>query len=200
MPVMYNTEANTPTQHQVQKPTVLCILDHILGNLIIHYSRTRVLHPRQGVEDVLEVIREENLLADGIKLVYLLAGRPDISLSPGTFGRNVEKLLDGMARIVPRIMIVIGAVLVDPSDGSQMLDNIREMNARLSRIAEGDHHWLYFNTNLSISVAGQPQKRFFDKLGKVNKNGCRFIAQGLVASSKAVRMLQNFTSLPPKNV
>lgn len=146
------------------------------------------------------MIREESLLSGGIKLVYLLAGRPDISMSPVVFGRNIEKLLDGMARIAPRIMIVLGAVLMDPADSAQVRSNILEINAKLAKLAERDHHWLYFNANISISIAGIPQKRFFDKLGRVNKAGCRFIAQGLVASSKAGRMLQNFAVLPPKTV
>lgn len=181
-----------------RKPTVLCILDHKLENLLIHYSRTRVLHPRQGIEDILEVIREESLLEGGIKLVYLLAGRPDISVSPMTFGHNVQKLLDGMAKVAPRIMVVIGGVLMDPTDSPGTKANIAEINSGLSLLAETDHHWLYFNTNASISVAGEPQKRFYDKVGKINKAGCRFIAQGLVANSKSAQMLQNFSYLPPK--
>lgn len=183
-----------------RRPSVLCIFDHILGNMIIHYSKTRILHPRQGIEDILEVIREENLLNDGIKLVYLLAGRPDMSVSAVEFGHRVEKLLDGMAKIAPRIMVVIGAVLIEPSDSWETKVNIAEINSKLARIAECDHHWLYFNTNVSISVGGDPQRKFFEKSGKINKTGCRFIAQGLVSSSKAARMLQNFASLPPKMV
>lgn len=183
-----------------RQPTVLCVLDHILGNLTIHYSRTRVLHPRQGIEDVLEVIKEEKLLNDGIKLVYLLAGRPDASVSPMTFSHNMEKLLDGMSKLVPRLMVVIGGVLMDPLDGRDIKTNITEINSKLAVLADSDHHWLYFNSNASISIGGESQKRFFDKMGKVNKAGCRFIAQGLVASSKAARMLQNFTYLPPKSI
>lgn len=146
----------------------------------------------------MEVIREEKLLDDGIKLVYLLAGRPDVSASPAAFGKGIEKLLEGMARISPRVMIVLGAVLMDPYDSSEIKANITDINIRLAKLAEKDHHWLYFNANVSISIAGNPQKRFFDKQGRVNKAGCRFIAQGLVASSKAGRMLQNFSVLPPK--
>lgn len=200
-PLQSNT---TVTRQQLvgtgKQLSVLCILDDILGNLIIHYSKTRVLHPRQGIDDILEVVREENLLDNGIKLVYLLAGRPDKSLPPVNFGHNVEKLLDGMAKIIPRIMVVLGAVIINPGDDWETKCNIVDLNSKLARIAEGDHHWLFFNANTSISVAGDPQKRFFDKLGRVNKAGCRFIAQGLVGSSKAARMLQNFSSLPPKTV
>lgn len=189
------------TEKPVSKSTtVLCMFDNILGNLIIHYSKIRVLHPQQGFEDILEVVREEKLLGEGIKLIYLLAGRADILHAPSGVTRNVEKLLHGLARIEPRIMVVIGAILIVPSDSKLIRESIHEINHSLARIAETDHHWVFFNPNISVSIAGEPQKRFFDREDKVNKAGCRFIAQGLVASSKAARMLQNFSYLPPKKV
>lgn len=179
-------------------PAVLCLLDHVLGNMVIHYSRTRRIHPRQGFEDILEIVREEKLLDEGIKLIYLLVGRADVYQSSGSVIISVEKLLEGFSRIQPRVLTVVGAVLSVPSDTHDVRANIREINLSLASLAEKDHHWLYFNTNLSVSVAGEVQKRFFDREMKVNKAGCRFIAQGLVASSKAARMLQNYHVLPLK--
>lgn len=99
-----------------QHPTVLCLLDYSLGNMIIHYSKTRVLHPRQGLEDLFEVIMEENLLGDTTKLIYLLIGWADISLNPGVVARNVETLLENVAKLQPRIMTVIGAIVINPLD------------------------------------------------------------------------------------
>lgn len=168
--------------------------------MTIHYSRTRVLHPRQGFEDIIEVVREENLLDSGIKLIYLLAGRADVHLSPFEVSRGLDKLLDGLAKINPRIMCVLGAILKLPSDTSDTQRRIDDINAKLAKTALRNQHWLFFDPNLSISLAGIPQKRFFDKYGKVNRAGCRFVAQALVASSKGARMLQNYSSLPPINL
>lgn len=179
--------------------TVLCLLDYVLGNMIIHYSNTRVLHPRQGFEDVLEVVREENWITDSTKMIYLLIGRADIQSAPGSILRAVEVLLNGLARIQPKIMVVLGAIIVCPSDTREMCENIFEVNRRLAKVADFDHHWLFFDSNASISLAGNPQKRFFDKDARINKAGCLFIAQGLVATSKAARMLQKFNELPPKD-
>lgn len=166
--------------------------------MVIHYSRMRRVHPRQGFDDVLEILREEKLLDDGIKLIYLLIGRADLDQSPGSVIISVEKLLEGFSRSQPRVLTVLGAILMTPWDSTSTKEKIKEINQSLSVLAEKDHHWLYFNTNVSISVAGEVQKRFFDREGRVNKAGCRFIAQGLVASSKAARMLQNYHILPPK--
>lgn len=185
-----------PTQ-SVRKPAVLCLFDHAIGNMVIHYSRTRILHPRQGLEDILEVLREEKLLDEDIKLIYLLAGRADSHLNPLAVGRSLEKLLDGISKINPRVMCVLGGVLMLPSDGEETRHNMAEINLRFAKTAVKDQHWLFFNPNLSVSLAGNPQRRFFDREGKLNKTGCRFVAQALVAASKAARMLQNFASLPP---
>lgn len=179
-------------------PTVLCLLDHVLGNMVIHYSRTRRIHPRQGFDDILEIVHEESLLDDHIKLIYLLVGRADAGSSPGSVVLSVEKLLEGFSRAQPRVLTVIGAVLVAPSDSINIRTNIGDINAQLARLADKDHHWLFFDPNVSISVAGEVQKRFFDKEGRVNKAGCRFVAQGLVATSKAAHMLQKYHILPPK--
>lgn len=187
---------NTPDASK--NPAVLCLLDHMLGNMIIHYSRTRIIHSRQGFEDILEIVNEEKLLDNGIKMVYLLAGRADVSQPPGSVVRAVEKLLDGLAKIQPRILIVIGAILGGPADSMYIRNNLEEINVRLADLANRDHHWLFFNPNLSISVAGEVQKRFFDKEERVNKPGCRFIAQGLVSTSKAARLLQKYHVLPPR--
>lgn len=189
----------TPDTPSVRRdPTILCLLDYILGNLTIHYSRTRVIHARQGFDDILEVVREENLLANGIKLIYLLIGRADCFAHPGSVIRSAEKLLDGLTRINPRIMIVIGGIISDPADSTNVRTNAVDINQKLAKLAENDHHWVFFNPNISISVAGEPQKRFFDKEGKVNKAGCRFIAQALVATSRSARMLQNYDLIPLK--
>lgn len=179
-------------------PAILCLLDYILGNMIIHYSRSRVLHARQGFDDVPEIIREENLLERGIKLIYLLIGRADGGLPAGSVLRSVEKLLDFLFKKQPRVMTVIGGIVLDPMDGPDIRSNMLEINQKLASLAQNDHHWLFFNPNASISVAGETQRQFFDRDRKVNKAGCRFIAQGLVATSKAARMLQNYNILPPK--
>lgn len=195
---MNSTNEPPELPHTRRDPTILCLLDYTLGNLMIHYSRTRVLHARQGFEDILEVVREEQLMANGIKLIYMLVGRADCSSPPGSVIRNVEKLLDGLTRINPRIMIVIGGVVMDPADSTNAKASVMEINQRLAKLAENDHHWIFFNPNISISVAGEPQKRFFDKERRVNKAGCRFIAQALVATSKSARMLQNYDLIPLK--
>lgn len=89
---------------------------------------------------------------------------------------------------------------MDPLDSPIVRGYIQEFNQNLAALAQQDHHWLFFDPNTSISVAGEPQKRYFDKDRKINKAGCRFIAQGLVATSKAARMLQNFGILPPRKL
>lgn len=178
--------------------TVLCLFDHALGNLIIHYSRIRILHPGQGFDDVMEVVREEKLLDDHTKLIYMLIGRADLHLSPGSIIHSVEKVLEGFSRIQPKVLTVIGAVLMLPSDNMMVKTKINKLNRALARLAEGDHHWLFFDPNVAISVAGEPQKRFFDREEKLNKPGCRFVAQSLVATTKAARMLQKYNMLPDK--
>lgn len=185
-------------QDQKREPTILCLLDHVLGNMMIHYARSHVVHPKQGFKDILEIVLTENLLANGIKLVYLLVGRADILSLPGLVIREAEKLLDGLAKIQSRIMIVVGAVLILPSDSPRDKANIRELNQKLQILSEKDHHWVFFNPNVSVAVAGDPQKWFFDREGKLNKAGCRFVAQALVATSKSARMLQNFDLLLEK--
>lgn len=201
LPVSPDTKAedkNHPERQKSNGPTVLCLLDHILGNMVIHYSRTRVIHPRQGFDDVLEIIREEKLLDQGIKLIYLLVGRADVYQPPGLVIHSMEKLLGGFSRIQPRVLTVLGGILNTPADEFSISENIKEINRRLAELAGRDHHWLYFDPNVSVSVAGQVQKRFFDKEGRLNKPGCRFMAQGLVATSKAARLLQNYYNLPTK--
>lgn len=183
-----------------KNPSVLCLLDFVLGNMIIHYSKMRVLHPRQGMEDILEVVREEKLLAGNIKLIYLLAGRADAHLGSGTVIQGMEKLLDGLIKINPKIMCVLGGIIMSPSDSPELMRNIGDINVRISKVASRDQHWQFFDPNLCIALAGVPQKRFYDKEEKINKAGCRFIAQALVAASKNARMLQNYGSLPPKIV
>lgn len=100
---------NSDTVQGDIKPAVLCILDHMLGNMIIHYSRTRVLHPRQGFEDLPEIIREEQILDEFIKLIYLLMGRADVLSLPGSAISSVKKCLDALSRKQPRVMVVLGA-------------------------------------------------------------------------------------------
>lgn len=175
------------------------MLDYVLGNLIIHYSKTRILHPRQGFGDLFEVITEEHLLTNSTKLVYLLVGRAEVQSPPGSVIEALETLLENVSKEQPRVMTVLGAVLISPWDSITTRANIVEINQRMAKLAERDHHWLYFNSNHSVSLAGEPQKRFFDRDGKLNKPGCRFLAQGLVATSKAARMLQNYNDLPPKH-
>lgn len=186
-------------QTSSKNPSILCLLDHALGNMIIHYSKTRVLHPGQGFDDILEVIRVDNLLLEGTKLVYLLAGHASILQVPGSVVNHLEKLLEGMYKLNPKIMCVLGAIVILPDDGPEIRTAVHDINFRIARLAEKDLHWSFFDTNQSVSLAGQPQKHFFDKEGKVNKAGCRFIAQGLVATSRAARMLQNYAILPPKS-
>lgn len=198
MPSNLRNVANSDRPQGDIKPAVLCILDFMLGNMIIHYSRTRVLHPRQGFDDLPEIIREENILDEFIKLVYLLMGRADILSLPGVTMASVKKSLDALSKQQPRVMVVLGAILVDPLDPINVRNQIQDFNQKLASLAQQDHHWLFFDPNISISVAGEPQKRFFDKDRKINKAGCRFIAQGLVATSKAARMLQNYSILPPR--
>lgn len=194
-------QSDTRSQHMMDSkkdPTVLCLLDSVFGNMTIHYSSTRIVHPRQGFEDILEIVREEQLISHSTKLVYLLVGQADVLTSSGSVIRSVEKLLDGLAKIQPRIMIVIGAILLDPSDTIAARANILEINQKLGRLAEQDHHWSFFNPNVCITVAGEPQKHFFDRENRINKAGCRLVAQALVATSKSARMLQKFSLLPPK--
>lgn len=142
---------------------MLCLFDHIIGNMVIHYSRMRFLHPRQGLEDILEVLREEKLLDEDIKLIYLLAGRADVHLDPLAVGCSLEKLLDGIAKMNPRVMCVIGGIMMLPTDNEKARVNLLQINQRLEKTAAKDQHWLYFNPNLTVSLAGDPQKRFFDK-------------------------------------
>lgn len=193
-----NNNNNIQKQEENKAATVLCLFDHALGNMIIHYARVRILHPRQGFDDVLEVVREEKLLSDVVKLVYLLVGRADLHLSPGTTVCSVEKVLEGFSRIQAKVLTVVGAVMMLPSDSRSVRNNLVELNQRLARLAEKDHHWLFFDPNVSVSLAGEPQRKFFDREGKLNKSGCRTVAQSLVATAKAARMLQKYSSLPPK--
>lgn len=186
------------SQEATKSPAILCLLDYVFGNMVIHYSRSRVIHPRQSFEDMLELVREERLVSESIKMIYLLVGRADILSSSGSVIRSLEKLLEGFARIQPRIMVVVGAILVLPSDTMKERANIIEINQRIQGLTDGDHHWSFFNPNVCIAIAGEPQKRFFDRDRKLNKAGCRFVAQALVATSKSARMLQNFELLPPK--
>lgn len=166
--------------------------------MVIHYSRTRIVHPRQGFEDILEILREENLISQGIKVVYLLVGRADLLSPPLQVIKNMERLLGGMANLQPKIMVVVGALIVLPSDSLKERANILEINQKIAKMVERDHHWVFFNPNISVSIAGEPQKRFFDRENRINRAGCRFVAQALVATSKSARMLQNFDLLPPK--
>lgn len=190
-------EENTESTQERKGPSVLCLLDFAFGNMTIHYSRTRILHARQGFEDVLEVVREDKLLDSGIKLVYLLAGRADAHLSPSVVQMSLEKLLDGLVKINPKVMLVLGGILKVPSDTLETQKNVGDINVRLAHLASKDPHYLYFDPNLSVCLAGMPQKRFFDKMQRVNRAGCRFIAQALVGASKGAQMLQNYNSLPP---
>lgn len=143
---------------------------------------------------------EEALLGPTIKLIYLVVGRADAHLSPVVFARNYENLLVGLARMEPRIMCVIGGLILCPEDSEQAKLNMSEINLALARLADKDPHWLYLNPNNSLGLGGQPQKRFFDKNSKVVKAGCRALAQALVAASKSARMIQNFAVLVPKSV
>lgn len=189
--------ANTKPE-QSNNHTVLCLFDHVLGNMIIHYSRIRVLHPRQGFDDIMEVTKEEQLLEDQTKLIYMLIGRADLHLSPGSIIHSVEKVLEGFSRINSRVLTVIGAMLILPSDSQLIRVKLNEVNKALARLAEKDHHWLFFDPNLAVSLVGEPQKRYFDREGKLNKPGCRIVAQSLVATAKAARMLQKYNALPEK--
>lgn len=187
-----------PLKESGSRPSaVLCLLDFVLGNMIIHYSKTRVLHPGQGLDDIAEILNEEGLFGQGIKLVYCLVGRASSHLGPSAFICLFEKLLISLARINPRIMCVIGGVILCPGDGPQDRENIIEINLKLARLAEQDHHWLFFNPNITLSFGGVPQKKFFDAKGQVVKPGCRVLAQALVSASKSARMLQNYAVLPP---
>lgn len=188
-------QQNTPTN---QRPaSILCLLDHVYGNMIIHYARSRVLHPRQGLEDIFEVIKEENLIDSNIKLVYLLAGRADLHLSASAFLRGLEKLLYDIARMNPRLMVVIAGIVLAPDDPPQARTNLADINLKMARLADRDHHWLYFNPNNCLMLGGEPQRKLFDNKGQLVKAGCRVVAQALVGASKSARMLQNFGVLPP---
>lgn len=157
-----------------------------------------MLHPGQGIDDILEVVDEESLLSDNIKLLYLLAGRSDSHLSPGVFGHNLEVLLEGLMKRKPRLMCVLGGLVISPFDGDNRIQSITEINGKIARVAEKDHHWLFFDPNSGVAPGCLPTKRFFDKDGLVNRAGCRIVAKGLVAASKGARMLQNYAVLPPK--
>lgn len=187
----------TPTGPE-KAATVLCVLDFVLGNLKIHYSRTKVLHPRQGLSDVMEVMREEGLLAESVRLIYFLAGRADLHLSASAFGRSLEKLLDDISSLNPRVMLVMGGLVMSPNDTDDCKSNLVEINSKIAKIAEKDPHWAYFNPNFVLSLGGQVQKRFFDRDGKLNNQGCIVVAKGLVSVSKLGRMHQNFGVLPPR--
>lgn len=186
---------NTPTSQR--SPSILCLMDYVYGNMMIHYSKSRVLHCGQGLDDILEVVKEYALLDLTIKLIYLLAGRADALLEPSAFVRGLEKLLWEFARLNPRLMFVIGGVVVTLEDNPQARDNIAEINLRVARLAEKDHHWLYFNPNSCLMLGGEPQRKMCDGRGQLVKSGCRVVAQALVAASKSARMLQNFGVLPP---
>lgn len=182
-----------------REPSVLCLLDHVLGNMLIHYSKTRVVHPRQGLDDILEIVKEENLILSSIKLIYLLVGRVDSLMSPGSVICSAEKVLKGFSRLQPRVMTLVGGIVILPQDSTEVRANITEINKELAKLIEKEHHWAFFNPNISVSIATVPERRYFDREGKLNKAGCRLVAQGLVATSKAARMLQGFSNLPPKS-
>lgn len=145
-------------QESKREPTILCLLDHSLGNLMIHYARTTVIHPKQGFDDILELVREEDLLSKNIKLIYLLVGRPDMFSAPLSSIRSAEKLPEGFAKMQPKIMVVVGAVLVLPWDTPWEKAEILELNQKLWNVAEKDHNWVFFNLNICVSLAGEPQK------------------------------------------
>lgn len=193
------TPSPTPMQQRVDKsPSVLCLLDFLLGNLKIHYSKTRVLHPRQGIDDVLEVVREENLLFPNIRVVYFLVGRADVHLSSSCFGKALDQLLCALWSLNPRLMLILGGIVMTTNDTEEQKVAIGEKNQRLARMADKDPHLLFFNPNIGLSLAGAPQKRFFDKDSKINNQGCAIIARGLVAAAKNGRLHQNYSALAPK--
>lgn len=73
-PMEQGIQPDTQKSANRRDPSVLCLLDHVLGNMVIHYLKTRVVHPRQGLDDILEIVKEENLITSSIKLIYLLVG------------------------------------------------------------------------------------------------------------------------------
>lgn len=171
-----------------------------MGNLKIHYSRTRVLHSRQGLDDIFEVVREENLLSPNIRVLYFMAGRADVHLSPSIFGRSLEQALRAIWNLNPRLMVVISGVIIAPNDADELKVAIMEINQKIGKIADRDPHLLFFNPNIGLSLGGGPQRRFFDKDSKVNNQGCSIVARGIVAASKNGRMHQNYSALAPKAI
>lgn len=132
-----------------------------------------------------------------LSLVYLLVGRADSHLSPVTFSWAYEKLLQGLARLNPKLMCILGGVLIWPEDAAKIKQNAEEINIRLAWLADKDQHWLAFNPNISLGLGGVPRRRVFDKNGRVLKVGCRALLQAIVAASKSPCMLQNYGVLPP---
>lgn len=163
----------------------------------MHYSITRVLHPRQGLEELKDMIRGTELNLENTRLVYFLAGRAEVHLSPAEFAKSLEQVLRELQRRSPRIMILLGAIPMFPTDSPQVRANILELNLRMARLADRDPHWLFCNINNVLTMGGQPQKKFFDSEGKVSKAGCRLVAQNVVAASRSARMQRNFDVLDP---
>lgn len=178
-------------------PTVLCILDFLLSNLTMHYSVSKVLHPGQGLEEIVELFKAGLLSLNNIRLVYILAGRADSHLSPGEFVRRLEVLLNYLHSVSPRVMVLLAGLIIEPTDSGDIAVNITEVNQRISRIADKNPHWLYCNPNTVLALGGVPQKRFFNKDGFVLKSGCMNIAKFVVAASRGARMQKNFDVLPP---
>lgn len=189
------TQRNSPQPQR--PPTVLCILDHVLCNLTIHYSQTMVLRHDQGLRELTKLVRQDRFDLSRIRLVYLLAGRADAHLPPATFGRVLEDLLQAFQRKAPRIMILVCAVLMVVSDSDKDRLAIREINLKMAKIADKDPHWQFCNPNSVLALAGNPQKRFFSDTGLIQNNGCMTLAKVIVAASKNARMQKNFDLLRP---
>lgn len=188
-------EADRPKARR--QTSVLCILDHTFCNLMMHYSETIILHPGQSWSEILDLVNKGDINLNGIRLVYLLAGRADCHHAPSRVLKRVEELLRGLQSKSSRVMCLLGSVVLLPSDKLELQMNIKEINLHLAKLAEKDPHWLFCNFNSSLALGGIPQKRFFDKQGVVSTAGCRIVAKSVVAASKGARMQRNFDLLAP---
>lgn len=176
---------------------MLCILDHEFAQLKIFKSVTQILNSRQGLPEIAEMVLQDKLRVDNMRLVYFLAGRADAHLSSSAFTRSLEAILANFRWKNPRLMCLLCSVLITPNDTDDIKSGIADINRRLARIAEKDPHWLYCNINAAVSQKGVPNRKFFDKEGNLLRGGCISVAQAVTTTARIAKMQQEFDLLPP---
>lgn len=187
-------KTNSSTENEA--PTVLCFLDYILNNLIIYKSISKHLKLNQGFGEIAEMLFQGVVHLKEFRVVFILAGRADLGQSPSVVAKSAETVLANMRWKNPRIMCLINALLHAPNDTDEQKLDIIEINRKLNKIADKDEHWLFYNPNPVLALGGIPDKRYFDRLGFLNRSGCMQLARAVTTQYRDAKMQQNFDALP----